>query len=140
MTSLRVVLTHPAAKLPTRESTGAAGYDLYIPADLTIPPQCIIGVPLCIKIEIPPGTYGQIRDRSSLALRGLLTVGGVIDSDYRGDVKVLLHNASQLTMNFEKGDRIAQLILINISTPVVEEVKELSSTVRNEGGFGSTGK
>ena len=92
-----------------------------------------------IALAIPPGFYGQIAPRSSLALRGIDTKAGVIDSDYRGELKVLLHNASSEPFVAEPGDRIAQLILHRIGQPIMLQVEELPTTARGGGGFGSTG-
>lgn len=137
--SLNVIRVHLDAKLPTRGTEEAAGYDLYSCIDIALIPHAVTKVALGIKMEIPKGTYGKLFDRSSMATRGILTVGGVIDSDYRGEVAVLLYNTTSSPFIVNKGDRIAQMVIHNISTPPVLEVKEISSTARNEGGFGSTG-
>ena len=93
-----------------------------------------------MKISIPLGMYGRIAPRSSLACKKSVDVGaGVVDNDYRGEVKVLLINNGAEDFKIEKGDRIAQLIFENYSTPKLEVVSELDETVRGQGGFGSTG-
>ena len=91
-------------------------------------------------MQIPAGCYGRIAPRSSLAYNSMITVGGgVVDSDYRGEIKVLLFNHSTNDFPIKAGDRVAQLICKKIMIPIVEEVKELQDTDRSEGGFGSTG-
>lgn len=137
--TLKVVKLHEDAILPTRKSEGAAGYDLATREALIINPTVRKLVELGFCIAIPPGYYGRIAPRSGLSLDGLDIAGGVIDSDYRGDVRVILVNNSTLVKHFGKGDRIAQLIIEKIYTPPVEEVKQLDETRRATGGFGSTG-
>jgi len=136
------------AKLPTRGSPNAAGFDLY--ADLGL--QEVVIQPGqrhrfstgCI-LEIPTGYYGQIKPRSGLAARnGITVLGSVVDSDYRSVVDVLLLNTSTTeSCTFRHGDRIAQLILIQHGTFAINQVNsasDLSTTDRGTGGFGSTGK
>jgi len=94
-----------------------------------------------IAVAIPPGFYGRIAPRSSLAWKSHIDVGaGVVDEDYRGPVGVVLFNLGNAPFKINKGDRIAQLVLTKITTPPVEEVDDLNATARAEGGFGSTGK
>jgi dUTP pyrophosphatase len=134
------------AKLPTRATAGAAGYDLYSIEDKHVPVSG--GATLVrtgLKMAIPPGLYGRIAPRSGLALKhGLTTGAGVIDSDYRGEVGVLLFNHGVGTYNIKKGDRIAQIIFERIATPELVEVTpdqfDGSATERSAGGYGSTGK
>lgn len=140
MQPLRVKLLSQHARAPTRGTTGSAGYDLYACEAGTLEPRA---GPLCvdmgIAIEIPPGHYGRIAGRSSLATRGVMVLAGVIDSDYRGPITVVLANVhASLPYSFRAGDRIAQLIIERISTPEVAVVSELSPTERGAGGFGST--
>ena len=139
--ALRVKRNDPAAKLPLRASDGAAGYDLHAAVAATVRPGARSTITTGLSIEIPRGHYGRIAPRSGLAVaNGIDVLAGVIDSDYRGTVKILLINHSDTAFEVSKGDRIAQLILERISTPPVEEVKgDLSQTTRGEGGFGSTG-
>lgn len=128
------------ATSPTRGSADAAGYDLYSATSMTIPARGQSLIDLKIAISVPAGTYGRVAPRSGLASRhGLHTGAGVIDADYRGEVKVLLFNFSDVDYEVKKGDRIAQLILERIITPEVIEVEELETSVRGMGGFGSTG-
>jgi len=130
-----------AAIMPKRANANDAGYDLFAIDDVKIDAhgQDLIGTGLCVAI--PKGYYGQIQPRSSLAVKYRVTPeGGVIDSGYRGEVKVILHNMSDNVFEIKKGNKIAQLILIKIITPDIMEVSELTTTVRGTGGFGSTGR
>ncbi|KAH8914328.1 dUTP diphosphatase, partial [Atractiella rhizophila] len=93
-----------------------------------------------MAIAVPSGCYGRVAPRSGLAVKhGITTGAGVVDEDYRGEVRVLLFNLSAQSFSIKRGDRIAQLVLERIYTPEVVEVQELSETVRGEDGFGSTG-
>ena len=140
MTTLRVKLNVPNATKPTRSTKGSAGYDLYCVWESHIPPKSVHVCDTGISVQIMEGHYGRIAPRSSLSKK-LIDVGaGVIDSDYRGPLKVILYNLSDKYYHIESGDRIAQLILEKISTPEVEIVESLEDTERGEGGFGSTGK
>lgn len=127
-------------RLPTRGSAFAAGYDIYAARDTTIPARGKALVDTDISMAIPEGTYGRIAPRSGLASKNFIDTGaGVIDADYRGQVKVLLFNHAEADFEIKEGDRIAQLILERIYTPEVVEVQELAESVRGAGGFGSTG-
>ncbi|KAI1390295.1 deoxyuridine 5'-triphosphate nucleotidohydrolase [Hypoxylon trugodes] len=128
------------AKLPTRGSAFAAGYDLYASQPTTIPSRGKALVETDISIAVPAGTYGRIAPRSGLAAKHFIDTGaGVIDADYRGPVKVLLFNHSDADFEVKEGERVAQLVLERIYTPEVLEVQELEESVRGAGGFGSTG-
>ncbi|KAK0618282.1 deoxyuridine 5'-triphosphate nucleotidohydrolase [Bombardia bombarda] len=128
------------ARLPTRGSAFAAGYDLYAAKDTTIPSRGKALVDTDISMAVPAGTYGRIAPRSGLASKNFIDTGaGVIDADYRGQVKVLLFNHSDVDFAVREGDRIAQLVLERIYTPEVLEAQELEDSVRGAGGFGSTG-
>ncbi|KAG2228048.1 hypothetical protein INT45_012072 [Circinella minor] len=129
------------AKIPTRGSIAAAGYDLYSAADIVIPAQGKIIVPTDISIAVPEGCYGRVAPRSGLAAKHFLDTGaGVIDADYRGPVGVVMFNFSKVDYEVKKGDRVAQLVLERIYTPDVIEVENLDDTDRGAGGFGSTGQ
>jgi dUTP pyrophosphatase len=131
------------ATIPTRGSADAAGYDLYSAHDLTIDGNGKGIAKTNLAMVIPQGHYGRIAPRSGFSWKKHADIGaGVIDSDYRGDVGVVIFNHSQQELNVSKGDRVAQLILEKISTPAVVEYIEadLPSTERGGGGFGSTGR
>ncbi|VDC06160.1 unnamed protein product [Peniophora sp. CBMAI 1063] len=128
------------ARLPTRGSALAAGYDLYSAEEKTIPARGKALVDTQISIAVPAGTYGRVAPRSGLASKFMIDTGaGVIDADYRGVVFVLLFNLSDQDFTVKEGDRIAQLIIEKIQTPEVLEVQDLDATLRGAGGFGSTG-
>jgi len=127
-------------RIPTRGSTLAAGYDLYSAERALIPAKGQAMLKLDISIAVPAGTYGRVAPRSGLASKfGIATGAGVIDADYRGDVRVLLFNLGNADFQVEEGDRIAQLVLERIYTPEVLEVEDLGETLRGTNGFGSTG-
>ena len=135
---------NPEAIIPTYGSSDAAGADLYALLDepVTIEPGKTFLVKTGIAMEIPEGYAGRIYARSGLATkRGLAPANkvGVVDSDYRGEIMVSLHNHSDIPQTIEKGERIAQLVITPYLRGVFNEVGELTDTVRGEGGFGSTG-
>ena len=145
MQSVRVKKLHPNAKLPTYGSAYAAGADLYACLDepVTIGPGETYWVSTGIALEVPAGCAGLVYARSSLgAKRGLAPANkvGVIDSDYRGEVSVVLHNHGSVEQIVSPGERIAQLVITPVLTPAYQEVDELTDTGRGSGGFGSTGK
>ena len=132
------------AVLPQYESSGAAGMDIraFIGEDMTVPPMGKLKVPTGLFMEIPPGFEGQVRPRSGLAARHGVTVlnaPGTIDSDYRGEVEVILVNLGQEAFTVRNGDRIAQILISPVFRADLSEVELLSSTERGTGGFGSTG-
>ena len=123
---------------------GAAGMDLSLAADgpITIGPGQRLGVPTGWSMELPAGFEAQVRPRSGMALRYGVTVvnaPGTIDSDYRGEIIVLLVNLGQEAHTLSPGDRVAQLVIAPVVQAKVEEVAELSQTDRGSGGFGHTG-
>jgi dUTP pyrophosphatase len=133
------------AKMPTRATDYAAGWDLYACLlgvhRMPILPgsRCVVTTGLCF--EIPEGFEGQIRPRSGLAAKeGLVAAFGTIDSDYRGVIGVNLFNHSYQTVNIEHGQRIAQIVFQPVLKVLLEEVNELSETIRGDRGFGSSGK
>lgn len=138
---MNVTLLSSDATLPTRATLGSAGYDLYSPDSGTIHPMQRLLLPLHISIQLPVGTYGQIASRSGLALKYGIQVGaGVIDEDYRGNVGVLLFNVSDKPFVYQKGDRVAQLIVKSYESPTIQQVEQLEESKRGDGGFGSSGK
>eukprot|EP00276_Gloeochaete_wittrockiana_P004170 CAMPEP_0184661914 /NCGR_PEP_ID=MMETSP0308-20130426/40779_1 /TAXON_ID=38269 /ORGANISM="Gloeochaete witrockiana, Strain SAG 46.84" /LENGTH=152 /DNA_ID=CAMNT_0027103571 /DNA_START=219 /DNA_END=677 /DNA_ORIENTATION=+ len=138
--TLRVKRINEKAVLPKRGSTDAAGYDLSSAEDCIVPKRGKQLVKTGLKIAVPKEHYGRVAPRSGLAVKHFIDTGaGVIDSDYRGEVGVVLFNHSDQDFEIKTGDRIAQLILEKISTFDVEEVGDLDSTERGAGGYGSTG-
>lgn len=145
MSTIRVKKLSPNAILPTYGSAEAAGADLYACLEdaVSIAPGEVYWVPTGIALEVPKGCAGLIYARSSMGVkRGLAPANkvGVIDSDYRGEIRVVLLNHSNQVQTVSPGERVAQLIITPVLTPAYEEVKELTDTARGEGGFGSTGK
>lgn len=137
---MNVQLLCENAVVPVRSSEGAAGYDLAAVEGGHIEPMGRLLVRTGISIEIPPGLYARVAPRSGLATKYGIHVGaGVIDRDYRGEVRVLLFNFGNERFTFEPGDRIAQLILEKIHTPIVLVKDSLTDTDRGSSGFGSTG-
>ena len=145
MNIVRVKKLHPNAKLPTYGSPEAAGADLYacLEEAVTIQPGEVYWVPTGIALEVPKGCAGLVYARSSMgAKRGLAPANkvGVVDSDYRGEIKVVLLNHSKQPQTLEPGERVAQFVITPVLTPAYELAKDLSDTSRGQGGFGSTGK
>lgn len=137
---MKVKLLTETAKLPTRGSLKAAGYDLYADEAVIIPSKERKLVSTGIAIAVPSHHYGRVAPRSGLALKhGIDILAGVIDEDYRGTVHAMLYNTGDLDFPVAKGDRIAQLVIERITHPVIEEVEELDGTERGQGGYGSTG-
>jgi dUTP pyrophosphatase len=140
----RRLASNPDLPLPTRATPGSAGYDVRsAEPDFVLPPGAIRAVSTGLEMELPEGMECQVRPRSGLAARhGILVPNapGTIDPDYRGELKVLLLNAGQEEVVLARGERIAQLVFARFEAPAVQEVEELSATIRGEGGFGSTGR
>lgn len=139
---LKIARLSPTARVPTRGSKLAAGYDIYASEPLIIDPHGRGVVRTGIKIAIPENTYGRVAPRSGLAVKkGIDVAAGVIDADYRGELMVALFNHGDEDFEIQTGDRIAQLILERIFTPQIEEVTDdlLDATERGTNGFGSTG-
>lgn len=128
------------ASLPKRGSEGAAGYDLASAEDVVVKAWSKALVKTDVAISIPDNCYAQIAARSSLAWDHSIVVGaGIVDRDYRGNIGVVMFNFSDKDFEVKVGDRIAQLILINISTPEIKKVDSLDESERGDNGFGSTG-
>ena len=145
MNTVRVKKLHPNAKLPTYGSPEAAGADLYacLEEAVTIQPGEVYWVPTGIALEVPKGCAGLVYARSSMgAKRGLAPANkvGVVDSDYRGEIKVVLLNHSRQPQTLEPGERVAQFVITPVLMPIYEETTDLTNTDRGVGGFGSTGK
>ncbi len=128
--------------LPAYATKHSSGLDLRTNTAIHIAPGEVVLVPTGISIEIPEGFEGQVRPRSGLALKHGITClnsPGTIDSDYRGELKVIMINHGKLQVSFERGDRIAQLVITRYEPVMVELAEELSDTDRSGGGFGHSG-
>ena len=131
---------HPAARLPTRGSAGAAGLDLYAVERVTLAPGGRVAVRTGLAAAIPEGFYGRVAPRSGLAVRhGIDVLAGVIDSDYRGEILCALVNHGDEPFEVEPGARVAQLVVEAVATPEPAWAEDLPETARGAGGFGSTG-
>jgi dUTP pyrophosphatase len=138
---LRVKQLCLGAKLPFKGSQGAAGFDLFAPDIYYISAGEQILLNLGIATEMPQGVYGKILDRSGMAWNSeILTMGGVIDNDYRGEWKVILRNLGEDGFLGSAGDRVAQVVFMYYLSLNVNVVDGLQDSVRGEGGFGSTGQ
>lgn len=136
---------HKEAQAPERQTPGSAGYDLCacIQEPVVLEPGDSFAFPTGLAAEIPAGCVGLVFTRSSMGVKHGITLPnsvGVIDSDYRGELTVGLANFSQEAYTVQPGERIAQLVIIPVCLPLLEEARELSSTQRGTGGFGSTGR
>ena len=129
-----------SANLPSKGNADDAGWDLYSNEAVTIPAGATVLISTGIAMAIPKDHVGLIWDRSSMGVKGVHRHAGVIDSGYRGPVKVCLHNTAGKPYSVEHGDRIAQILIQEVPTFRIHNVEELSSTDRGSGGFGSTGK
>lgn len=135
---VKKLVAHAVA--PMRATEGSAGYDITSVVDAIIPPNGRLAVSTGIAIGLPEGTYGRIGARSGLAYKfGIDVFAGIVDRDFRSEVKAILYNSGDQPFVIKTGDRIAQLVLEVIKTPDVALVLELDDTVRGAGGFGSTG-
>jgi dUTP pyrophosphatase len=141
--TLRVARLDAGARLPTRAHSGDAGLDLYAIESAVLAPGERASIPTGIALEIPPGHAGLVLPRSGLAARhgiSVVNAPGLIDADYRGEVRVLLLNTDrERAFELAAGDRIAQLLVVAVAIADVAEVASLTDTVRGAGGFGSSG-
>jgi len=145
MIKVLVKKLNPKAKLPKYKTEGSSGMDLMalIENPITIKPQNSALIPTGLSIAIPEDTEVQIRPRSGLAAKSSISVlntPGTIDSDYRGEIKIILFNHGKEEFTVNNNDRIAQMILMPVLKAEFEEVEELPKTIRGSEGFGSTGK
>jgi dUTP pyrophosphatase len=139
----RVGQRGPPLELPRYETAGSAGLDLRADEPVALAPGERRLVPTGLAVEIPLGFEGQVRPRSGLALRlgvGMVNAPGTIDSDYRGEVGVILVNHGREPVSFARGERIAQLVVAPVVRAELVLVDELTGSDRGDGGFGSTGK
>lgn len=143
MSRLRVRRLDPAARLPTRAYEGDAGLDLYALERVELAPGARASVRTGVAVEIPSGQAGLVLPRSGLAARhgiALVNAPGLIDAGYRGELRVLLLNTDRdAPFTVDPGERVAQLVLVQVQTPEVTEVEELAVSERGAGGFGSSG-
>ena len=139
---LQVACLTPRAVMPRKEFPGDAGFDLTIPEDHLLAPGVPCRIDLEIVLQIPAGWYGQILGRSSVFQRGLSVHPGVIDSDYRGSVQLLVENRQLEPVQVGCGERLAQLLILPVPQIGLRRITvgEIESTRRGEGGFGSTGR
>ena len=141
--SLRVRRVDPRAVVPTRAYDGDAGLDLYALDDSVLDPGERASVRTGIAVEIPEGQAGLVLPRSGLARRhgiSVVNAPGLIDAGYRGEIEVLLLNTDRSSpFSIAAGDRIAQLVIVSVHSPQVQEVDELALSQRGAGGFGSSG-
>lgn len=138
--SIEVQKLKPEAKIPTKAHTTDAGFDLYADRAYTIEAGKTMIVCTGISMAIPRDYAGLIWDRSSMGVKGLHRFAGVIDSDYRGEIKVCIHNASDDVYQVAEGDKVAQLIVQAVPSFFIKEVDSLEETERGNKGFGSSGK
>jgi dUTP pyrophosphatase len=138
----RVGSRGPPLPLPRYETAGAAGLDLRADEPFSLAPGERRLVPTGLAVEVPPGHEGSVRPRSGLAVKhgiGMVNAPGTVDSDYRGELSVILVNHGQAPVSFARGDRVAQLVIAPVVQAELELVEDLSDTDRGHGGFGSTG-
>ena len=144
MASMRVKLLSENATVPTRGSNESAGWDLYAAEDTIVPARGKAIIATDIAVAITTGYYGRIAPRSGMSWKNHTDIGaGVVDSDYRGPVGVVMFNHADTDLQITKDDRVAQMVIEKINTApllLVPDGMELDDTERGEGGFGSTGK
>jgi dUTP pyrophosphatase len=132
---------HTDARIPTYAHQGDAGFDIYIPYELTILPKERRSIPVGLAIEIPDGYVGLLFDKSGLShTHGLKSYGGVIDAGFRGEIRVGLMNLSDTPYTFAQGDKLIQMLIMPVVRAEIIETDSLSDSDRGSGGFGSSGK
>ena len=132
---MEIVLMNDDAIIPTRASKRPAGSDLYSSIDVNIDINSIKKINTGTRLSLPENSCGSIRDKSSLAAKGILTLGGVIDNDYAGEIIVIMTSLIE-PIKIKRGQKIAQIIVSNITYPEIELVKFFKDTERNNKGFG----
>jgi dUTP pyrophosphatase len=138
--NLKIKKLKDDAVMPTRAHHDDAGIDIYTNEEVTIKAGETKKVGTGIAVAVPSSYVGLVWDKSSIGSKGIKTLGGVLDAQYRGEIFVVLHNLSKEPVTFKAGDKIAQLLIQKVELLPVEEVEELDETDRGEGGFGSTGR
>jgi len=141
---VKMTKAHKRIELPQYESEGAAGMDLraFLDQDVVLKPLGRVKIPTGLRMELPEGYEAQVRPRSGLAIKSGLTVlnsPGTIDSDYRGELEIILVNLGAEDVIISDGQRIAQLVIASVCRAAPEETDKLAVTIRGSGGFGSTG-
>ncbi|MEK7570621.1 MAG: dUTP diphosphatase [Patescibacteria group bacterium] len=139
--NFKVKLLHPDAKAPAYAHDGDAGMDVFAKENVTIPAGERRAIYLGFAAELPTGTVALVWDKGGLAAKnGLTSIAGVIDASYRGEWLVVIHNLSAEPFTFEKGMKVAQVLIQQVEHPSIETTHELTETTRGEGKFGSTGQ
>lgn len=139
--NIKIRKTNLYSKSPSYAHKGDAGLDLFSAVDINIKPKHRTAVPTGIEMEIPEGYAGLIWDKSGMALQdGIKTMAGVVDSTYRGEIKVVIVNLSSKIIKIKNGDKVAQILVQPITTANIIDSDSLTHTKRGEKGFGSTGK
>jgi len=136
---LKVKRIHKEAKLPTYGLQGDAGMDLFSAEDILLEKGKAIPVPTGIQVAVPEGHVGLVWDKSGISLKGVHRLAGVIDSGYRGEIKVVMINLGEEPFVINKGKKIAQMLIQPVLSVEIEETRDLGDTIRGGGGFGSTG-
>lgn len=138
---IRVKKLDPKAILPKYTLPGDAGMDIFALERTTLAPGQILAVPTGIALELPKGYVSLIWDKSSIPLKyGLTTMGGVIEHTYRGEYRIIMYNTSDIPHTFERGDKVAQILIQSVVSAEIVEAERLTETTRGTGGFGSTGR
>ena len=139
---LEVKRTHPRGIIPTKAHPTDGGWDIYTPEVCEVPAWGSRLVSTRVSIAIPSGWVGMVRDRSSVAARGLSVEAGIIDAGYTGELKVLLRNNTDKIQWFNEGERVAQLLILPVPEVKMVEVKDFTEATgdRGDGGFGSSGR
>lgn len=138
---LKIKKIHPEVKIPSYAHAGDAGFDLFVPEEVTIRPGERLSIPLGLALEIPDGHAGLLLDKSGLSHKhGLKSFGGVIDAGYRGEVHAGIMNLGTEPYTLRAGDKIIQMLIMPVVRVDIEEAEELSSSDRGAGAFGSSGK
>ncbi len=136
---MKVKKLHPDALLPRRAHPTDSGADLFALQRTVLPPRAVTNVRTGVAVELPEGTSGVIWGKSSVESKGIKTMAGLVDAPYRGELLVCMYNLNDTEFVFEKGQKVAQLVVLPTLYPEFEEADELSGTARGAGGFGSTG-
>lgn len=140
LVKLKVARLLPQAKLPTQAHANDLGWDLYAAEAYSIAPGKMARLRTGIAVEFPEWTGGIVKDRSSMAAKGLHCLAGVIDPGYRGEIQIVCVNLGQAPIEIANGDRCAQMLLFNAQPAQIAEALTLADSKRGDGGFGSTGR